>query len=298
MKNFDAFYAFDRKRLRAGCGWYERPQTLGEFVDESIGFLRKLQAVHPMFRQPLAMTGTTAKEREPLAEDLSNVEACVRRFGWDRKAPKEWFTGLLPDKTLARDATSQLGFRISLSSGGGTTKPDTVNIRITGGGNSAGMQSGSASVELPAEGSDAFYSYSTMRELLRLMVDYWRPELARVSTSGFDRLVDFDEPPYPVRVGWMNYSSDPKICGAVPQDVECEPFGPGGALITLQKEVISADDPQAVAKAIRVRDALLPGGWLAYKAMLATLEQDRASDARYAAARAQRALESAPTKQQ
>ncbi len=288
MKNLDDFYAFDNLRLSLGGAWYERPQTLGEFVDESIGFLRKLQAVHPMFRQPLAMTGTTAKEREPLAEDLSNVEACVRRLGWDRKAPKEWFTGLLPDKTLAREATSQLGFSLWLSSGGGTTKPETVSIRITGGGASEGMSSGGAGIRLPAQGSEAFHDYSVMRDLLRLLVDYWRPELARVSTSGFDRLVDFDEPPYPVRVGWMNYSSDPKICSEVPSEVECEPFGPGGALITLQKEVISADDPQAVAKAIRVRDALLPGRWLAYKAMRATEAQDRAANALSAAVLAQR----------
>jgi hypothetical protein len=249
--------------LRLGCTWIDRPQTLGEFVDTAIGYLQELKPLHPIFRGPLFLTGNEADEFEPLAPDLSNLESFVRRFGWHQQAPEKWHTGLLPDKTLSRAATSQSGFDINVNGSGRGTKADSFRVVISGA--SFGLvSSSSARLEFPEIGAPEFEQLGFVKQLMDVTVRCWRPERAYVSSIAFHEAQNVDAA-YAQAIGWINYFADPAVREALPSDAECERFGPGGVLITLQPSRPSPSDMQAVAHALRIREALLPGRWFDYE---------------------------------
>jgi hypothetical protein len=261
--------------------WGGRPQTLGEFVDQAIAFVRRLQPVHPLFAGPLWLTGTSPREIEQVASDLANIESFTRKYGWDRGAPKDWHTGVEAGRTMSRAGTSATGFSISLSSGRGTSKAHTLEISLHGGEDKP-EYGGSVRICFPEEGADEFKQAGFVRQLMLMAIEHWQPQVGDVAGYKF---LDAQEPPnidelrrarvpnieevrwvrvpQPRVVGWMSYFSKAGVCAAMPPDVQCEPFGPyGGALMTLQQAPALATDPNAVAAAIRVRNALEPGRWL------------------------------------
>jgi hypothetical protein len=257
--------SLDKHRL--GCSWIDRPQTLGEFVDAAAAYLKCLRPLHPLFSGPLFLTGSAPKEFEPLAADLSNLEGFVRRFGWNRKAPADRHIGVLPDRTMGTEGTSRLGFHINLNSSGRTTKPETVCLSFSGGTPGAVLPS-AISVRFPMAGAPEFEQYGFVKDLMKVSVDAWRPCLGYVISSEFSRPQDLDTTQYPA-IGWMNYFANAGVQEAVPANVECESFGPGGVLLTLQRERPSPDDVQAVARAKRIRETLLPGHWFDYEVVCA-----------------------------
>jgi hypothetical protein len=255
------------KSLRLGSTWIDRSQTLGEFVDSAAAYLKRLQALHPLFAGPLFLTGNTPKEFEPLAADLSNLEEFVRRFGWDRKAPADRHVGVLADRTMAREGRSRLGFSIYLNSGGRTTKPETVCLSMRGG-TPGTVLSCVTSMEFPEAGAPEFQQLDFVKRVMLATVECWRPEQAYVTSTEFFK-AQTTKVSYDQTIGWLNYFANAGVREAVPPDVECESFGPGGVLLTLQRERPSPDDAQAVARAKRIREALLPGRWFDYEVMRA-----------------------------
>jgi hypothetical protein len=250
---------------RLGCSWIDRPQTLGEFVDAAAAYLKCLRQLHPLFRGQLFLTGSAPKEFEPLAADLLNLESFAQHFAWDRKAPADRHVGVLPDRTMAREGRSRLGFHINLNSSGRTTKPETVCLSMRGGKSGAVLPS-AVSVKFPAVGAPEFEQHDFVKHLLEITVETWRPDLGYVISAELQRPQDLDSTQYPA-IGWLNYFANAGVREAVPPDVECESFGPSGVLLTLQRERPSPEDAQAVARAKRIREALLPGRWFDYEVM-------------------------------
>jgi hypothetical protein len=250
------------------AGWPSNPQTLGQFVEATTAYLRRLQPLHPLFSGPLFLTGSNPKEFEKLASDLSNLDSFVRRYGWDRKAPADWHTGVRADHTMSREGTSRTGFRVSINSSGKSLKPNTLVITVTGG-CTAREQGVGVEIGFPEQGHPEFSDYRFVRSLFEEVISCWRPYLARVTQMEFRKAqvstgLTFET------IGWMNYFANPAVQSALPAGIECELFGPGGVLLTLQPEQPSTSDSLAVARAKRIRESLLPGKWFSYEAQIAS----------------------------
>lgn len=259
-------YAFvSRNELWLSVNKKARLHTFGEFINASIGALKLLQPIHSCFRQGLYLLGDSAKTSVPLAIDGANVEAHVTKYGWDREAP--WKpSGLSPQGEVTRESIASLEFRFTVSS---TKRPREGQLRLefSCSGTRSSIQNVCMSIDFPVTGEPAFYESEFVHELITALAEYWHPQFIDVTTGAFAKATRSPVKEYRHHrpLGWMNYIARPGVCDVVPADVQCEPFGSdGGALITLQRDPISADDPEAVARAISVRDALLPGGWLSF----------------------------------
>jgi Immunity protein 52 len=247
--------------------WNRPPQTLAEFADACALYLKLLQPLHPMFREGLYLLGDSLKTSEPLALDGANIEAFVNKDGWDRESP--WKPAPLDERgELTFNSVGYDGFMFTVGNLNSKAK-NNLQIRFTStGSNPHNYGRGGLLMGFPYQGVPAFYEYDFLRHVVSVTVDYWKPEAARVNRYAFQDKVEGQSRAARHTIGWLNYIRRPGVCAAVPADVKCEPFGPeGGALITLQREPVSADDAQAVARAVRVRDALLPGGWLEFEAV-------------------------------
>jgi Immunity protein 52 len=196
------------------------------------------------------------------------MEQFVQRFGWNRKAPADRHVGVLPDRTMSREGRSRLGFHINLNSSGRSTKPETVCLSMRGG-TPGTVLSGVTSIEFPEVGAPEFQHFDFVKRLMQATVECWRPEQAYVTSIEFHEAQQV-KTAYANAIGWMNYFANAGVREAAPPDVECESFGPGGVLLTLQRDPPSPDDAQGVARAKRIREALLPGRWFDYEVTRAT----------------------------
>ena len=269
-------------RLRLGISWIDRAQTLGEFVDVIVRFIAQLRPLHPLFAGPLFLIGRSAKDTEAIAPDLSNIEPFVRRLGWDKKADERWLTGALPDGTMSREGTSEVGFSCTFNSCGRTSKPTCVYVLVRGG--KPGTDSPNmVSIDFPSEGWPEFERLAFVKKLMDVTVRCFEPEFADVSSSefqnAFEARANAGSLAYRQSVGWLNYFSNPAVRCDVPPDIECETFGPGGVLLTLQHERPSAADASAVARAVAIRQALLPGQWFDFEKLRKDDDGQRASGA-------------------
>lgn len=255
-------------RLFAGGGWVARPMTLGDFCDNSIAFLKKLQAVHPMLRDGLFFVGSSRKTSPAVAPDLSNAEEWILRKAWWNQTPKAWFTELDSKSKPTRQSMCMSGFRLSVSNLRPHDK-DAVMITITGGGTGP-KTGGGASIKFPATGAPEFEDFTFDKELLRLIVEHWKPEFGGVVNDALASLTSINNPTAPTVHGvrWMQYLDDPQAARDLPPDVQVEPFGPGGIFFALQQEppIDQARLDSCTPKAQRIRDALLPGKWLVQRA--------------------------------
>ncbi len=252
-------------RLYQSAYWDCPPQTLMEFINLCIGFLERLEPLHPLFRDDLYLIGDSLKTSEHLANGKTNIKDYVKLRGWDKKSKSRWKPSPLEGGELLDKSVGYDGFRFMV---GNLNKTNENNIQITftsAGFNPQHYGRGSMGIEFPLKGAPEFYDCTFVRNLAALTIDYWRPTGLLLDQYAFHKKVEGNNPIHRKSIGWLTYLRRLGVCNFVPPDVLCEPFGPdGGALITLQRDPISADDPEAVARAIRVRDALLPGGWLSF----------------------------------
>jgi hypothetical protein len=252
--------------LHFGAPWDGRAQTLGQFIDASLGYMKLLQPLHPLFREGLHLIGESRKTSPLLSRDLSNLAPWVLAEGWYGQAPKDWFTALTSEGKPTLSSTSKMGFDFSV---GNLRKPADGAIRIDFRWGASDGEGGGPHIEFPCAGAPEFENYDFMKALMHMTVSYFQSSLAYATRADFkERQHGHEETVLNMQtIGWMNYFANPAVRTALPPDVQAEPFGPGGVLISLQRQPPSADDEDAVARAIRIRQALLPGDWLGYEAM-------------------------------
>jgi hypothetical protein len=254
--------------FKLAVSWIDREQTLGEFVDATTDYIRQLQSLHPILNGPLFLNGGLKARSEQIAPDLSNIEGFVRRYGWDKKADERWMTGVLSDGTMSREGTSKVGFTCGILCGGATIKSTEAFVSIHGG-KPHTVAPSVVRIDFPVQGWLEFERLDFVKKLLDVTVRCFDPDFGSVTSDEFheafiaqaqlDRLSTFKS------IGWLNYFANPAVRRDLPPDVECESFGPGGVLLTLQHERPSADDAQAVARAKAIREALLPGNWFEFE---------------------------------
>lgn len=249
----------DDLRLRLHANWMQLPRTLGEFIDERIEFLRRLRGVHPLFREGLHLLGDNRKTSPALEPDLSNVELFALKRAWNTSAGPSCCDNLNSDGLPTRQSTSRLGFDCAVDN---LRRHDKDNVLIEmSGGSTNPEQGGGVGMDLPFAGAPEFSDPAFLQELLRVVVDYWKPERAGISNTALREAVKI-RPSYAAAVGWLNYLDDRAVVNVLPADVHHEPFGPG-VLFTIRPDPPLQDIEGAVQKALRIRDALLPGEWMA-----------------------------------
>jgi hypothetical protein len=258
------------EKYRLNVCWVDRPQTLGDFVDSAVAFLLELEQLHPLFREPLFVLNNRMNGAESVATDLSNLENITRRYGWDRQADSRWLTGVLADGTMDREGTCRLGFRLSIRSFSKMMKPTDFSLSLSGGRNGQSGLSDSLLIDFPSSGWPEFEDISLVKRLLDLTVRHFDPEFGIVATTKFC-MASKGRNLYQ-SIGWMNYWSDPLVGRDMPPNADCESFGPGGLLHTLQRVRPSFDDADAIARANVVMNALLPGQWFEFQKLRGAAE--------------------------
>jgi hypothetical protein len=240
--------------------WLERKQTLGEFVDGATVFLRELQSLHPLFARPQFLRPVGGKRSQAVDLNFANLQRLVSQFGWDKQSDPWKTTGLLPDGTMSSEGTCHLGFRISMGSFPNMIGPRDFSLSLRGGAfGDVGLSSGSLYLTLPQEGGPEFEDVHFAKRLFEVAVRHFIPVEGKLETLSFIRAQGAD--PLYTAIGWMNYWADPAVLQDMPAEAECESFGPGGVLLTLQARRPEPDDAEAVAKAVAIRSALMPGQW-------------------------------------
>jgi hypothetical protein len=240
--------------------WFERKQTLGEFVDGATVFLKELQSLHPLFKRPQFLRPVGGKKSQAVEPNFANLLSLVSRFGWDKQSDPWKTTGVLPDGTMSCEGTCHLGFRISLGSFPSMIGPKDFSLTLRGGAfGDAVLSGGSFYLTLPCEGWSEFEDVHFAKRLFEVAVRHFDPVDGKLRSMNFIRAQGAD-PPH-TAIGWMNYWADPAVLQDMPAEAECESFGPGGVLLTLQARRPEPDDAEAVAKAVAIRSALMPGQW-------------------------------------
>jgi hypothetical protein len=257
-----------KEKYCLGIYWLDRPQTLGEFVDAAVAFLRDLQPVHKLFSGPLFMLTPSMKASEKLEPDFSNLEALVMRYGWDRKADLRWMTDILPDGTMSRQGTSQLGFILPIRSFSKTIGPGDFSLGLYAGNSSPARSSNDLLINFPTGGLPEFEDPSFVKQLLEISTKHFKPELGVVTSTDFcfaSQVRGIHQ-----SIGWMNYWADASVLRDMPAGAGCESFGPGGILHMLQRTPPSANESEALAHARAVRESLLSGQWLEFQKLRQT----------------------------
>jgi hypothetical protein len=257
-------------RLYVSCGWMNRPMTLGEFADLSIGYLKKLRDMHQVLREGMYFMGKSRKTSVPVVDDLSNAEEWIVKRMWSAYDARNYCTALDAKGKPTRESTTNVAFNVDVSNLRREDKDD-VKIGISGGGQYV-SGGGGAGFDLPVIGPAEIYSYEFCKEVLRLTVEHWKPERGSVSNRALSDLTSsllaHEKNPYKkltlFGVPWLQYLDEPEAARDLPLDVQVEPFGPGGIFFALSEQApIDQTRLDAITpKAQRIRDALLPGQWL------------------------------------
>jgi hypothetical protein len=210
----------------------------------------------------LHLVGSGPDSSPPLQTDLGNLQSFALEHGWDREATRSLYSNLSADGEPTLRSMSKLGFHLSISNLHRTDK-DAVQVNFFDSSATTWSDGGGVGFDLPFTDSPQFWDPGFLRKLLAELVDYWNPEIAGITNAAIRRATILRKvDPYVVPVGWMNYVDDRTIVSALPAGVDVQSFGKGGVLFALQETVPIHDIDSTIQKALRVRDALLPGQWL------------------------------------
>jgi hypothetical protein len=257
----------DKLRIRAF--WNQRPQTLGEFVDMVKPFVARLMELHPIYRRPMMLYRSRGNPdvAELLAEDLSNIEAYLARYGWYPDFGKP--TGLSDDgRTMSRGGTTRSSFACNLLPGHDehSLNRNDYYVKIEGGSPDPVIP-GVAWLEFPNQVDPAFETTDFVKQLLLAAVECFDPEIGTIDSKRSAGAVRefFPDIRDTVVPCWLNYFRDAGVRRDLPSWVQCEEFGShGGVLVSLQPDrPRSIEDPAWIARVRELHAALKPGNWYA-----------------------------------
>jgi hypothetical protein len=249
-------------RIEDGC-------TMGEFEQQAQAFVKDLITVHPAFGGLGILNGTRGPY--PLVDETaSNVAALVRHWGWDRGRP-EWYEQLDEngELTAASKGSGIMSFKLNMTNPN-KNWDDKVGVDATR--RSAGPQRdlrGVVNIDLPRVNFPEFRTDPKLaRRLVEVVVQHWPVLSLNYGYYGMAKLMNL-WPNAPKgrahqELNWLCYSDDPSLAEALPPEVRVDPLGQG-ILMQLSPEILSHHNPEHVALAERVREALRAAGKLALK---------------------------------
>jgi len=235
--------------------WRNRPITAREYLAFSKGLLQRLAAFDPVFNN-LFSWGKGPNQKAWFAENYSDLEDKVfpqineEDIRYQNPDPDNW--------VLTLDSTCFKGFRMSYSN---TDKLEEGQLTV---GIGAGAMDDDITnvvhIEFPEVNYPQFYDYNFVSALMKVVIAYCEPREGFVISHPFWEAVESeDEPVGTCPIGWLTYLADPAVNDLLPSDVEREKLSTGGILIILKHNPPpSPENPEDVASAIRIRDAVKP----------------------------------------
>lgn len=206
-----------------GVFWRAREQSLGTFIEQSREFLLRLREIHPLF-DTLYSLGDRADTEMPVGSELANLESIAFERGWDKKAPKHWFTALDEQGRPTSESTVKVGWRLSLANEREAVKTnDFISISLASG-QSSRRSNNSALITLNDPDSPLLDPAMAER-LFQLLIDFWKPDQGWVTEASYRDAVWDDDARQ--QLGWLNYRADPSIANRLPTSVSSERHGTG-----------------------------------------------------------------------
>ncbi|WAI49632.1 Imm52 family immunity protein [Pseudomonas triclosanedens] len=230
-----------------GIYWRARPITLGEYLRNTKDYLRRLQEIHPIFRE-LYDVGRKPNAETAIAPDLNNFYEVAREKIYNKENEYS-HTDVSGHPTL--DATCEFGYSLMMSNKN-SAKEGKVCVSVGAGSSIDGLFN-TVIIDFPEYQYPEFINKPLSLDLLKASIECWSPESGLVTNMDFFYLTydNWDSLP----VGWMTYSDNPSVCQLLPPHIQCERFGPG-SLITVSEEVSSVDNPEHVEKALAISNCL------------------------------------------
>lgn len=259
----------DEHRLRIGLHTGSAPATVGGVAQQALRLMALLRELHPALAQGLALY-RGSKEPAPgsLAGDhdhlVSQVLAQTARQWRDLYPKLELQTdgdgALLQQQALAKSMEISLGRVMPM------TAPEFFSVMVNAVPPAKDLPGGDTELRLdmPRGPEPEFRNGTFLRQLLKQLIEaHPGTESAWVSSVAINRGTSCYGS-YGVNLGWLTYVGEPELAGQLPEGVKWEPFA-DGVLIDLQDEAPGDDVSRIVSRAVSVRDALAPGGWLMVK---------------------------------
>lgn len=228
-----------------GVFWGAREQKFGEFVNRTHEFLISLRELHPLF-DTLYVLGGRADAEEPLGHDLEHLEDLAFERGWDKKAPKHWFTHLDDEGRPTRETLVRVGWRLSVVNMPESAKTsDFLSLSISSGQSS---KLSSNSVVLAVNDPESPLLDPELSEILfRHLIDFWQPDEGWLTEAHYRDAVWDDSTRE--QLGWLNYRADPSFAQFLPPAVSTKMQGQGLIFRIGDGHVLSADDHDEIATA-------------------------------------------------
>lgn len=260
---------FDEYRLRAGLQVAPAPETVGELARHAHRILDLLGECQPQWVQGLKIYQASREPGfPPLAPDFSNLEQQLlmqAAHGWRDLFPQLELLAdpsgtLLPHQPLVKDMSITVGRSMSMRA------PEFTSLMFSAVPANQRMPGGALEVrlDLPRGPGKEFQDPAFLRRLFRQLIQaHPATECAALSNAAIDDGTTCYGS-YGVNLGWLTYVAEPEVAAHLPAGVKWEPFA-NGVLIDLQDAAPGDDVAGLVARAVQVRDALAPGGWLMVK---------------------------------
>jgi hypothetical protein len=233
--------------------WKNRAMTAEQYLAFSKGLLQELMQFDPVFSN-LFSWGQGPNQKAWFAQNYSDLDDKVfpqlndEEIRYENPDSDNW--------KLTLDAKSFIGFTMSYSN---TDKLEEgqLTVRINAGATTDSMNV--VGIEFPTVNYPQFYEYDFVSALMKVVVEYCQPQHGYVISHPFWEAVELEDSPIGTcPIGWLTYLADEKVKTLLPSDVEYEVLTTGGTLITLKHSPPSAENEADIARAIRIRDAVMP----------------------------------------
>jgi hypothetical protein len=215
-------------RILLGAYWRNRRITVREYIATCYSFLMKLREFSDAFANRCVVI---AGDPVILPSEYGPFEQIVARAINDPKCAYE--NPDADDKSLTLDSTSAVGFRVSFSDPDPkATLKTAISVSITAGAYGAYSPSNVALIKMPPEIANIWVADRRAIELMRIVVQSWRPTFAMLTSpelrAKLNRDVSND-----FSIGPLTYFAERAIGNAVEGLVEVSDFSVDGALIAI-----------------------------------------------------------------
>ncbi|WP_338849795.1 Imm52 family immunity protein [Massilia sp. W12] len=249
------------KKIILTLFWPEEKISFSDHVDKTTSFLQKISAYSPLFNNLFLVNGDSKKETTtPLAKLKEKIAEHAIRL--DRN-----YTNLDPNGKIQDQSYCKMGFVTHLTS---SQPRNDVSIIITEGGYEEGFINNCVSITL-SENCLLEFSGSEVRlrnwivDLILLNISHWKACKAKIFNFQFSKILSGSKVS---DIGWISFFKHisleeiPAKSELLGMGITWEAVPQGGTLFMLDQEMVSADNPEHVARGKLLRARLMEHGWI------------------------------------
>lgn len=237
--------------------WKNRPITFRQYADSVKNFLPILAGVSGAFRQ-LQWAGDRPASEIVLANNFQGLDQLIYEHAGDAD---QVYDKRNPDGTPTWESVSPLGFTMIFNTME-SSRENGITLSFSAG-IAGDLLQNSVVISFPEPDhacfkNREFFDYEFIKHLFIKTIQYWDADDGVLFSNDFADKVDEDGLP---GVGWLTYLRDPRTA-ALNNDIRFkdllfEEVEGGGTLITLNRQIIDANNPAQVSKARLLRNILI-----------------------------------------